>query len=230
MNIIVATNNNDKALELSYLLDIPIEGIKTLKDADIKSDPEETGSTFLENAKIKAYAARQYIFDHDMKQFYSWCILADDSGLCVDIINSEPGVYSARYSKRGKDYIYNKKKTIAQNNNAKLLKKLENYDINKRSAHFETSLVLLRPYNLKNNNNHHNICDYKEINIHGICRGFIGFKEEGSYGFGYDPIFFPEKYKGHKTLAQLSFTEKQSISHRADAIHKLKNLIKIDDL
>lgn len=150
-------------------------------------DPVENGETFIENAKIKAVAAA--LIEKGGRKIF----LADDSGLCVDALNGEPGLKSARYAPTNDERI------------KKVLKNLEGNDA--RCAHFICAMVL---------------CDEAGQILHtteGICRGKIALKPQGEGGFGYDPIFIPEGYDC--TIAQLSDEEKNEISHRGKALREM---------
>lgn len=195
--VIIATNNAHKVEEIESALSFKGWEFKTLKEAGITSNPEETGTTFVENARIKAQAA------HELS---GKATLADDSGLIVDALDGAPGVYSSRYSgKEGDDAA----------NNAKLLRELANVPQEKRSARFACSLVFIDK-------------DGSETVAEGFIEGSIGFEERGDGGFGYDPLFYPEEFKGEKSLAEVSQVEKNSISHRGNALRNLKKLLHKD--
>jgi len=163
-----------------------------MKDLDINLDIEENGSTFEENAIIKAKALYEYINNPE------YIVIADDSGLCVDYLNGEPGIYSARFS-GGND----------AENRKKLLDLLQDVPTEKRSAHFNCTITLI-------NNGNSTIFE-------GICNGMITEKESGENGFGYDSLFFyPEL---NKTFAELSAEEKNQVSHRANAVKKMKEYL-----
>lgn len=192
MKILVATNNTHKVQELKDLINIPNCELFSMKDLNINLDIEENGSTFEENASIKATVLYEHINNND------YIVIADDSGLCVDYLNGEPGIYSARFS--GGDDADNRKK---------LLHELINVPTTKRGAHFNCTIALI-------NNN-------ELITFEGICNGIITEKEVGENGFGYDALFFyPEL---NKTFAELSSEEKNEVSHRANAVKKLKEYL-----
>ncbi len=188
MKIIIATHNKHKLAEMRRILEPMGYEVVTDIDLGIKlTDVEENGHTFLENARIKAQSG--------CKESGLACI-ADDSGLCVDALNGEPGVYSARYTGvHGDD----------EANNIKLLKNLENVPNEKRTARFVCAICVAFP-------------DGGEITAHGTCEGRIGFEKKGSNGFGYDPLFMV----GDKSFAELSADEKDAISHRGNALKELK--------
>lgn len=184
MKLIFATGNQHKLMEVKKMMPSHIE-LLSLKDINFNEDIEETGKTLEENALLKA----KTIF---LKTGIS-CI-ADDSGLLVDTLNGEPGVYSARYAGPEKN---------DENNTQKLLKEL--HASNNRSAHFKTVISLVTPN--------------KEVLFDGIIEGQIISEKRGTNGFGYDPVFVPNGYQ--KTFAELSLDEKSKISHRAKAMQKL---------
>jgi XTP/dITP diphosphohydrolase len=162
--LIVASNNSNKIREIKQILkDIPVE-ILSLKEADIDVDIEETGSTFLENAYLKAKGISE-IAGRAM-------VLADDSGLAVESLGGAPGIYSARFAG---EHGNNKK------NNEKLLELLEGKNLLERRASFLCAMVLIDE-------------DGKSIEVEGKIDGIIGEEEKGSNGFGYDPVFYLQEY------------------------------------
>lgn len=190
MKIIVATKNSHKVSELKAMIDMPNIEFLSMKDAGIDLDIEENGTSFEENAMIKATALYKTINDDSV------CVIADDSGLCVDALDGAPGIYSARYS-GGDDNA----------NNTKLLEELANVPPLKRGAHYTCSIALITK-------------DCKEI-FTGKCYGLIDKETHGDKGFGYDPLFYvPEK---QKTFGEIESEEKNKISHRAKAVALLKN-------
>lgn len=192
MTFIIATNNAKKLLELSRILN-PL-GIRALsaKEAGVSlGEVEETGETFEENARLKARAALDKT---------GMPALADDSGLMVDALNGEPGVYSARYGGEGA--------TDAQKNE-KLLKNMENVPKGKRTARFVSAICCLFP-------------DGREIMVRGECEGSIAYAPRGEGGFGYDPVFLV----GERSYAQLTPEEKDAVSHRGRALRKLSEELK----
>ncbi|MFU0824740.1 XTP/dITP diphosphatase [Clostridium sp.] len=192
--LIVASNNEHKIKEIKQMLrEFPLE-VLSLKEAGINIDVEENGTTFMENAHIKASEIYK-IAENSM-------VLADDSGLAVDILNGEPGVYSARYSgEHGND----------KKNNEKLLSKLKGIDFEKRSGKFICAMELI-------------INKDKIINVQGEINGYITEEEKGNNGFGYDPLFYVPEF--NKTMAEMSEEEKNSISHRGRALERLKQELK----
>lgn len=191
MKFILATHNKKKCAEMSRILSPLGVEVYTANMLGISlSDAEETGTTFLENAIIKAQSG--------LKESGYACI-ADDSGLCVDALGGEPGVYSARYSGvHGND----------EQNIIKLLENLKDVPDEKRTAHFSCCVCVCFP-------------NGKEIHIEGRCDGKIGYEKIGEGGFGYDPVFMV----GDKSFAQLSSDEKDKISHRGQALRKLVEVL-----
>lgn len=185
---IIASNNKNKAAELDRILN-PL-GIKavTAREAGVDlGDVEETGSTFAENALIKAKAA--------FEKTGMPCV-ADDSGLAVDALNGEPGVYSARYAGEN---------AADEDRINKLLKNLEGVPEEKRTAHFVCSVCCI-------------IDNDTVITAEGTCDGFIAKEPVGNDGFGYDPVFITD---GNKSFAQLTPDEKDAVSHRGRALRQL---------
>ncbi len=186
--IVVGTRNAGKIHEIrTALADLPVE-VTGVPDADIP-DVEETGTTFRENAIIKA---RYYC-----QQTGEFC-LADDSGLEVDALNGAPGVYSARYAGEN---------ASDDDNNAKLLAALQGVPEAERSARFRSVLALAGP-------------DGSLTLTDGVCEGLILVEAKGTDGFGYDPLFFMPGLG--KTLAEINVEEKNKISHRGNALKRLK--------
>lgn len=189
--VIIATNNQHKAKEIEEALAFPEWEFLTLSDVHVTSDPEETADTFLGNARIKANAA--YKLCHE-------AVLADDSGLEVDALHGEPGVYSSRYAGvHGDDAA----------NNAKLLNNLKNVVAQKRTARFVCTLVYIDTYGT-------------EVDARGTIEGTIAFEPKGDSGFGYDLLFLPNGLNG-ASFAQISADQKNKISHRGKALRDLRS-------
>jgi len=187
MKVVMATNNSNKLREAREILSpLGIEVISQ-KDAGVSVNPEENGTTFAENAKIKADAVYALV---------KCPVIADDSGLCVDALNGEPGVYSARYAPEG---------LLCET----LLENMKDIPKEKRSARFVTDIVFL------DENGNATVCE-------GTCEGVIGFEKRGTNGFGYDPVFM----YGEKSFAELSAEEKNAVSHRGNALRKLYEMLK----
>ncbi len=197
MKIVFATNNKNKLAEIREILGNGME-VLSLEDINCHDEIPETGSTLEENAMQKA----EYIYKR-----YDMSVFADDTGLEVDALGGEPGVYSARYAGgEGHD---------SEANMTKLLAKLgEN---NNRKARFRTVIALIE----KNADGK----DQPTINqFEGIVNGEIIRERRGQGGFGYDPIFQPDGYD--KTFAELGHEVKNQISHRARAVKKLAEYLK----
>lgn len=188
--LIFATGNKGKLAEVKKIFENSQFKIVSLYDIGDVPEIEETGSTFEDNAFIKAQAIYSI---HEMP------VIADDSGLSVEQLNGEPGVYSARFA--GENCTYD-------DNNRKLIGLLQNFST-PHNAKFVCSAIYYDGVN-------------KVIAV-GELQGEIISEFRGSNGFGYDPIFLPFSYK--KTLAELTTKEKNLISHRAKAFNDLKILI-----
>ena len=188
--VIFATGNQGKMKEIREILgDLDIE-LLSLKDAGIDADIVEDGKTFEENAQIKA---------RTICNLTGEIVLADDSGLEIDYLNKEPGIYSARYM--GEDTSYHIK-------NEKLIERLEGVPDEKRTARFVCAIAAAFP-------------DGTMKTVRATMEGRIGYKESGENGFGYDPIFYLPEYGC--TSAELSMEEKNKISHRGKALRAIKD-------
>lgn len=191
--IIFATGNQGKMKEVREILkDLDAE-VLSMKEAGVQADIVEDGTTFEENAVIKAKAVCRLTGE---------IALADDSGLEVDYLNKEPGVYSARYM--GEDTSYHIK-------NNSIIDRLEGVPDEKRTARFVCAIAAAFP-------------DGTVKTVRGTMEGIIGYKEQGENGFGYDPIFFLPQYGC--TSAQISMEEKNKISHRGKALRAIKDELK----
>lgn len=193
MKILLATQNQGKVKELQEMLADTQIDVLSLHDIENWEDVEETGSTFAENASLKARAAAERT---------GYIALADDSGLEVDALDGAPGVYSARYAGEPKD---------DERNNDKLLKALEKVPDEERTARFRCALVIATP-------------DGKEYLTEGTVEGRISRVRRGKDGFGYDPLFFMPDFG--RTMAELTLTQKNKISHRAQAFQKAILILK----
>ena len=196
--IVLASNNIKKIKELKEILkDYPYE-IYSLKDMNIDIEVEEDGLTFEENAKKKAVETHQYLLNKGEKGFI---VLSDDSGLEVDCLNGAPGIYSARYAgEHGNDY----------NNNIKLLKEMKHLKGDDRRARFVCVIAVVFE-------------DGSIKSVRGEVEGTIIEELKTEDGFGYDPLFF---YKGfNKTFGEATPEEKNEISHRGNALKKLKEIL-----
>lgn len=186
--LIFATSNQGKLREIRLILgDLGMEVI-SMAEAGFHDEIEENGTTFAENAQIKARAVWKKT---------GGLVLADDSGLVIDYLNGEPGVYSARYMG---DAPYSEK-------NRTLIERMKNAAGEERSARFACSIAAVLP-------------DGREILTEGFMEGRIASEPAGSEGFGYDPILYLPQYG--KTSAELTIDEKNKISHRGKALVMMK--------
>ena len=191
--LIFATGNQNKMREIKAILaDMDVE-VLSMKEAGIDIDIVEDGKTFEENALIKARA---------VSKAGNALALADDSGLEVDALNGEPGIYSARYM--GEDTSYDIK-------NMNIIERLEGVPDEKRTARFVCAMAAVFP-------------DGTEQTFVKTMEGRIGYKIAGENGFGYDPIFFLPEYG--KTSAEISSEEKNAISHRGKALRAMEEYLK----
>lgn len=191
--IIIASRNAGKIRELNDVMQKHGMDAVSRDEAGIDTfEVEETGESYEENSYIKAKA----ILD-----ITGLPTIADDSGLSVDALGGEPGVYSARYAGEGCTY---------HDNNVKLLGALEGVAAEARTATFVTVITMLFP-------------DGDELVARGECHGRIAEELRGAEGFGYDPVFIPEGYD--KTFAELGTDVKEKISHRTKALFKLEELL-----
>lgn len=189
--IIFATSNEHKMQEIRMILsDLPVE-ILSMKEAGIVLDIEENGTSFAENASIKANAIRPYT---------DAVVLADDSGLVIDALNGEPGIYSARYLP-GEPY---------EVKNQTLISRLDGLEGEARSARFVCAIAASMP-------------DGRTLLAEGTMEGIIAKEAAGENGFGYDPILYLPEFG--KTSAEISPEEKNAISHRGKALRAMRELL-----
>lgn len=191
--IVFATGNEGKMREIRAILADAGCEILSMKEAGIQADIIEDGSTFEENALIKAKAVAEHT---------DAIVLADDSGLEIDYLNKEPGIYSARYL--GEDTSYRIK-------NQNLIDRLEGVPDEKRTARFVCAIAAVFP-------------DGTSLVTRGTIEGRIGYEERGEGGFGYDPIFYVPEFG--KSTAELSAEEKNAVSHRGRALRRMKEELK----
>lgn len=198
--LVLASNNKGKIVEIKRLLEkFPIE-VLSLNDIGIDIDVEEDGLTFEENAKKKSVEIYKVLIERGEKDFI---VMSDDSGLEVDYLNGEPGVFSARYSGEHGNY---------KKNNEKLLKNLIGVKKENRKARFVCEIAL--------------VTDKSEyFNVKGYVNGIILEDECGEGGFGYDPLFLYEPLD--KTFAEISIEEKNKISHRGIALEKVTKILEV---
>lgn len=191
--IVFATGNQDKMREIREIMaDCDVE-IFSMKEEGISVDIVEDGETFEENSLIKARAVAQQT---------DAIVLADDSGLEIDYLNKEPGVYSARYM--GEDTSYSIK-------NQNLIERLDGVAKENRTARFVCAIAAVLP-------------DGQELVTRQTMEGYIGWEPEGENGFGYDPIFYLDEFGC--SSAALSREQKNAISHRGKALRAMKDLLK----
>ncbi len=192
MKIIVATGNKDKVREIKSIFNKTEDEVLSMKEAGITTDVEETGTTFEENALLKA------------KAIAGKCdsvVLADDSGLEVDYLDKQPGIYSARYM--GEDTSYDIK-------NAAIIDLLKDAEFEQRTARFVCAVAAVCP-------------DGREFVTRATMEGYIGYEPKGENGFGYDPILYLKEYDCMS--AELSLEAKNEISHRGKAFRAMKALL-----
>lgn len=191
--IVFATGNAGKVKEIQMIMaDMDME-VVSMKEAGIVIEIEENGRTYEENAMLKARAVAAHT--HDI-------VMADDSGLEIDYLHQEPGIYSARYM--GEDTPYSVK-------NANLIERLSGVPDEQRTARFVCAIAAVMP-------------DGTELTTRATIEGRIGYEEKGSHGFGYDPIFYVPQFG--KTTAELTEEEKNQVSHRGKALQLMKEEMK----
>lgn len=190
--IIFATGNQDKMKEIQMILEDLGIVVSSMKEAGIDVDIVEDGTTFEENAMIKAEA---------IAELTDAIVLADDSGLEIDYLNKEPGIYSARYA--GTDTSYEIKNNL-------LLQRLEGVPDEKRTARFVCAIAAVFP-------------DGSKETVRGTIEGRIGYEIAGEHGFGYDPIFYLPEYGC--TTAELDPEKKNELSHRGKALRLMRGII-----
>ena len=194
--VVIASNNAHKVAEIAEALTFEGWEFKSLSDLGLVSDPDETGTTFAENARIKALAA------HEASG--GLAALADDSGIMVDALGGAPGVYSARYASG-----VHEKNAQDGANNALLIANLEGVPDDRRTARYGCALCFVDE-------------DGTMTEAYGTVEGRIGYEPQGDGGFGYDPYFWPDVFGGAKTLAEVTREEKALVSHRGNALRALK--------
>ena len=192
MKIIVATGNNGKIREIKSIFNNDTDEILSMKEAGITTDVEETGTTFEENALLKARAIAVKCDS---------IVLSDDSGLEVDYLDKQPGIYSARYM--GEDTSYDVK-------NAAIIDLLKDAEFEQRTARFVCAVAAVCP-------------DGREFVTRATMEGYIGYEPKGEKGFGYDPILYLKEYDCMS--AELSLEAKNEISHRGKAFRAMKALL-----
>ena len=192
--IIFATGNQGKMNEIKAIFEGTDIEVISMKEAGINVDIEENGATFEENAIIKAKTIAKETGE---------IVLADDSGLEIDYLNKEPGVFSARYA--GEDTPYSIK-------NQMLLDRLADVEKEERTARFVCVIAAVLP-------------NGDVITSRATIEGYIGYRPEGENGFGYDPIFYVPEYEC--STAQLTMEQKNELSHRGKALRAMKEKLKV---
>ena len=196
MKLVFASNNAHKLEEVRHILS-HIE-VVSLREVGFLHEIEETGATLEANSRLKAQTVWQWLSAHHLTDDYDG-VFADDTGLEIEALGGQPGVYSARWAGEPSNDA---------NNRAKALQSLAG--ITHRNAQFRTVITLLG--------------NQYDLQVEGVVKGLISEYEQGQQGFGYDALFIPE---GHTaTFAMLSAEEKNAISHRARALHALRAIIK----
>ena len=187
--IVFATGNSGKIKEIQRIMSDAGMEIVTMKDAGIELDIEESGSTYEENALIKARAVAACV---------DTIVMADDSGLEIDALNNEPGIYSARYLGEN---------TPQKEKNADLLMRLGDTPMEQRTARFICAIAAILP-------------NGEELVVRANMDGHIAHQTQGDHGFGYDPIFYVPQF--NKTAAELTEVQKDETSHRGKALRLMK--------
>ena len=198
--IIFATGNQGKMREIRAILEDMKWDVVSMKEAGIDPEIEENGATFTENAVIKARTVADVLAVE--KKVRECVVLADDSGLVIDCLNGEPGIYSARYL--GEETPFSEK-------SADLLRRMKDVPEEERSARFVCAIAAVFP-------------DGEVVTTEGTVEGRIGYELKGDNGFGYDPIFYLPEYG--RTAAELTDEEKNQISHRSRALELMKAELK----
>ena len=197
--IIFATGNKNKMIEIRMILaDLGCK-ILSQKEAGIQADVVEDGQTFEENALIKATTIADIA--RKMPEYKNAVVLADDSGLEIDALNKEPGIYSARYM--GEDTSYDIK-------NQALIDRLEGVPDEKRTARFVCAIAAALP-------------DGRTEVVRGTMEGRIGYEITGENGFGYDPIFYLPQFGC--SSAELEPEKKNELSHRGEGLRKMRKVL-----
>ena len=198
--IIFATGNQGKMREIRAILEDMKWDVVSMWEAGIDPEIEENGATFTENAVIKAQTVADAL---DVEKKVRECVvLADDSGLVIDCLNGEPGIYSARYL--GEETPFSEK-------SADLLRRMKDVPEKERNARFVCAIAAVFP-------------DGEVVTTEGTVEGRIGYELKGDKGFGYDPIFDLSEYG--RTAAELTDEEKNQISHRSRALELMKAELK----
>lgn len=194
--ILFATGNEGKMREIRSILADTGAEVLSMKEAGVSVEIVEDGTTFEENALIKARAVAAAWKEPES------VVLADDSGLVIDALNGEPGIFSARYM--GENTSYDEK-------NINLIGRLEGVPNEKRAARFVCAIAAVLP-------------DGREFTVRDAIEGRIGYEQRGEGGFGYDPIFYVPEFG--KTTAEMTAEEKNRVSHRGKALEHMKEVLR----
>lgn len=205
MRLVFASNNAHKLAEVRAIMPAGI-AVLSLHEIGFEKDIEETGTTLAENSRIKAQTVAQWLTDKEKWKDIDG-IFADDTGLEIDALGGEPGVYTARWAERETGIHLSEMETYAANRQ-KALRELAK--TGNRACQFKTVITLIW-------------ANRETIQVEGIVRGYMTKEEKGVGGFGYDPIFIPEGYD--RTFGELPAEIKNTISHRARALEALINLL-----
>lgn len=234
VQIVFATGNADKVREIREIIQDPEASVYSMKELGISSDPEETGTTFEENARIKARAVADILLEDPARYLQDLstpiAVLSDDSGLVVDALGGAPGIYSARFL--GRDTSYTEKMTY-------ILSELKDKTGDERSARFvcacaavllpapesaASGAAALEPAVLDPADHECAAPGAREIVVTETMEGQIGDRIAGEHGFGYDPVFYLPEYG--KTSAELTDEEKNAISHRGKAFRAMTDRLR----
>jgi len=207
MRLVFASNNAHKLAEVRAIMPEGVE-VLSLHDIGFEADIEETGTTLAENSLIKAETVYDWIsaFNSQHSTLILDGVFADDTGLEIDALDGEPGVYTGRWAERETGVHLDEMATYAANR-VKALRELDGKS--NRGCQFKTVITLIR--------------QGKTVQVEGIVRGTMTTVEHGEGGFGYDPIFMPDGYD--KTFGELPASVKNGISHRARALQELVKLL-----
>ncbi|MEE1051227.1 MAG: RdgB/HAM1 family non-canonical purine NTP pyrophosphatase [Lachnospiraceae bacterium] len=208
IQIIFATGNKNKVREIREIITRPDVSVVTMKEAGVAADPEEDGTSFADNALIKARAVHRLVLRAEaegrlpgQKDGVTNIIMSDDSGLVVDALGGEPGIYSARYLGRDTDYNYKMRY---------IMDRLKDTPWEARTARFTAAVAAVLP-------------DGTSYTAVGHMEGYIGYEIAGENGFGYDPFFYLPEYQ--MTSAQISPEQKNAISHRGRALRAMLHIL-----
>ena len=229
VQIVFATGNADKVREIREIIQDPEASVYSMKELGISSDPEETGTTFEENARIKARAVADILLEDPARYLQDLstpiAVLSDDSGLVIDALGGAPGIYSARFL--GRDTSYTEKMNY-------ILSELKDKTGDERSARFvcacaavllpapesaASGAAALEPADREGAAPEGAAPEVREIVVTETMEGQIADRIAGEHGFGYDPVFYLPEYG--KTSAELTDEEKNAISHRGKAFRSM---------